>query len=80
MKGTLEIYLQFEKLTNNSANSFMIPFGLQWITDELIHVHSTHYTPQRAGGPLNRSLKEAERQDTGKTSSKNALILTHPSH
>lgn len=68
MKGTLEISLQFKKLTSNSTTSFLITFGLQCIIDEMIHVHNTHYTP-----PVHRLVSyrkiwtKHNRQDTGKT-------------
>lgn len=41
MKGTLEISLQFKKLTSNSTTSFNITFGLQCITDKTTHAHNT---------------------------------------
>lgn len=60
MKSTLEISLQFKKLTNNSATSSIITFGLQWIIDEMIHVHNTHYTPPSAQtGLLTENLNKA---------------------
>lgn len=64
MKGTLEISLQFKKLTNNSATSFIITFGLQCIIDEMIHVHNTHYTP-----PVHRlvSYRICEQSIIGRT-------------
>ena len=65
MTGTLEISLQFKKLTNNSTTSFNITFGLQCITDETIHVHNTH--PSAQTGLIERVNKALIGRTLGKT-------------
>lgn len=57
IKGTLEISLQFQKLTNNSTASFIITFGLQCIIDEMIHVHDTH--PQCTDWSLTENMNKS---------------------
>lgn len=57
MKGTLEISLQFLKLTSNSTTPFIITFGLQCITDNMIHVHNTH--PQYTNWSFTENLNKA---------------------
>lgn len=56
-EGTLEISLQFKKLTNNPTTSFKITFGLQCITDKTIHVYNTQ--PQCTDWSLTEHLNKA---------------------
>lgn len=57
IKRTLEISLQFQKLTNNSTASFIITFGLQCIIDEMIHVYNIH--PQCTDWSLTEDMNKA---------------------
>lgn len=67
MKGTLEISLQFKKLTSNSTTSFNITFGLQCITDKTTHVHNTQ--PSADWSLTERVHKALRGRTLGKTAS-----------